>query len=188
VTGISMNMTDTPEIIIQYKDSEGNILKRTISDITLDGDRKINAFCHLRNDIRTFHIANIEHIIDPKTGNIEKNPWKYFGLTESVGIMALVHQFLPAIKALKIFSKLIRGFSKRERMHIVRFIIDVTKMQNYSENDLMNGFKNFIPVLTGMNVSIFMILKNQILFHVYCQLLKRFQMSLWESVEKLLLK
>lgn len=127
-------MNDAPEIIIRYKDSEGNVLKRTISDIRLDGDRKINAFCHLRNDMRTFNIANIEQIIDPKTGNIEKNPWQYFGLTESVGIIAMVHHFLPTIKALKLFSKLIRGFSKRERMYIVRFIIDDLNIKNYKED------------------------------------------------------
>ena len=133
MAGVLMNMIDTPEIIIRYKDSERNVLERTISDISLYGDKKINAFCHLRSDIRTFHIANIEQIIDPKTRNVEKNPWKYFGLTESAGIVAMVHPFLPAIKSLKLFAKLIRGFSKRERMHIVHFIIDNLKIKNYSE-------------------------------------------------------
>lgn len=115
---------NNPLIIIRYKDSEGNITERKISNIRVEDGYKIVAFCYIRDEYRTFRIANILEIIDPETGNVYKNPYKFFDIISESNIESLIYDILPAVRALKMFSKSIRGFSKRERMHIVNFIIN----------------------------------------------------------------
>ena len=112
--------TKNPEIIIRYDDGNGSITKRGISSISIKED-EINAFCHLRAEVRTFKIAKIIDITDLKTGNIERNSYKYFGLPGE-NINALLHEIMPAVKVLKLFSKQLRGFRERERQYIVDFI------------------------------------------------------------------
>jgi hypothetical protein len=121
---------NTSELIIRYKDSDGNDTKRNISHINIEGRDRINAYCHMRNETRTFLINNIIYIVDPKTGNIDRNPWKYFGLSLNDNLQALVHPILPAVKTLKLFSILIRGFAKRERAYIINFITDHIGAEN----------------------------------------------------------
>lgn len=54
--------TGATELEIDYQDSEGNITNRNISIKYLyedNGYTYIRAFCHLRNELRTFRIDNI---------------------------------------------------------------------------------------------------------------------------------
>jgi predicted DNA-binding transcriptional regulator YafY len=117
------------KLVIRYKDFSGDITEMRISDISPKGRDAINAFCHLRQEKRTFKIANIIYAAYPETGELVENPWKLFGLSFAEDgrerISSKTFPILPAIKALKFFSMQIRGFAKRERTHIVRFIQEV---------------------------------------------------------------
>lgn len=60
-------MTD---LLLQYKDSEGNTSERYVSDIAVEGGDSIVAFCHLRQEKRTFKINRIQSAVDPATDEI----------------------------------------------------------------------------------------------------------------------
>ena len=47
-------------VTITYQDGGGNITEREISEIQLIGNRQIEAFCHLRNEYRTFNLSGIK--------------------------------------------------------------------------------------------------------------------------------
>ena len=112
------------ELVIHYRDSQGDTTERGISNISLEGTDKINAYCHLRNGPRTFWISNIISVIDPATGNIDKNTRKYFNVPSGSAnvITPSEDPITSSVQALKMFSMLIRGFSKKERNRIVDFI------------------------------------------------------------------
>lgn len=67
-------------LIIQYTDSEGNETQRRISKITVVDIYRINAFCHLRNQIKTFAINKIKHAVNPDSGEIIEDIYNYLGL------------------------------------------------------------------------------------------------------------
>lgn len=48
-------------IKIKYKDINERITTRTLSQCSIDGDY-VTGYCHLRNDIRTFNISNVQYI------------------------------------------------------------------------------------------------------------------------------
>lgn len=52
------------ELLIQYKDGEGNVTDRRISEIEPDEPGYVFAFCHERGEGRTFKIARIESACD----------------------------------------------------------------------------------------------------------------------------
>lgn len=126
---------------IRYKDSAGNITERTISDWESSGPDTISAFCHLRQEGRTFSLLTVLQIVDSETGEIISNPWKYFGLSnDPSGRPSLVEAtalLRPAVKALKYFNVYARpGFAKRERMHTVRFVRKYAPCFAYSDEEL----------------------------------------------------
>ena len=68
------------ELIIKYKDSEGNVTDRRISEIAQEGPGAISAFCHLRQEKRTFNIKHILYAVNPDSGEIMDDLYKCFGL------------------------------------------------------------------------------------------------------------
>ena len=60
----------TPEYLITYVDGEGNKTMREISQLVPDKESEahFSAYCHLRNDIRTFAVFRIVDAIKIETG------------------------------------------------------------------------------------------------------------------------
>lgn len=121
-------------VFIRYRDNEGNITEREITNISIESDDKINSFCKLKGENRTFKIENIISIIDPKTREIENNPRKYLGLSSEAE--SPLDRILPAVKFLKLFSKQLRGFNKRERSFIIQFVKETAQIENCSDDIL----------------------------------------------------
>ena len=133
------------DLIIKYQNSSGDVTERRISDIIPEGLDSINAFCHLRQERRTFRIEKIIYAVYPETAEVVENLYKLFALSNSTNgrerIISIVLPILPAIKALKFFSMQIRGFAKRERSHIVHFIRDVVDINGYCEDEINEFLK-----------------------------------------------
>jgi len=135
-------MTD---LIIRYKDGEGEVTERRISNFApLEQDPKeaILAFCHLSKVQRPFRISSILSAAYAETGEVVENVYKLFGASlEEDGrerLSSLTASISPAIKVLKCFSMEIRGtaMAKRERTHIVRFIQENADVRNYGEIEI----------------------------------------------------
>ena len=128
------------DLIIKYKDFGGEITERRISDFRPEGTDSIDAFCHMRNGRRTFKLASIICATNPETGELVDNVWKAVGLAQAEDgrerLNSITAYALPAIKALKFFSLQTRGFAKRERTHIVRFIQQHTSCTEYDEDEI----------------------------------------------------
>lgn len=67
------------ELIISYKDYEGNVTERRISDIIVENSRQIDAYCHLRNARRSFVFKRIMSAIDAHTGEVIEDMGKLYG-------------------------------------------------------------------------------------------------------------
>jgi len=70
------------DIEIEYKDRNGNVTKRKVKISEIKSD-KIEGFCYLRNENRTFKINNILWLKDLKTNKIYDNPFEYFNTNTS---------------------------------------------------------------------------------------------------------
>ncbi len=128
------------KIAIQYRDSSGEITERQISEIEPEGMDAIFAYCHTRDAGRTFKLANILVAADSETGEAIENIWKKFGLAVSPDgrerIESLLANALPAIKALKFFTLMERGFAKRERGHLLQFMKQNFEVSSYSDEEI----------------------------------------------------
>ena len=69
------------KLVIQYKDSEGNISERLISEYAPRDFLSINAYCHTRNAIRTFVVNRIISIADADTGEVIEDKYACFGFS-----------------------------------------------------------------------------------------------------------
>lgn len=133
------------EILIQYRDSSGEVTERIISDYHPDGEFAIDAYCHVRNARRTFKLSNIIYAANPETDEVLPNVWQAFGMAkaangrERLDFLGAAH--LSTIKALKFFTIYIRGFAKRERDHIIQFIRENTNTDSYSDVELDEWLK-----------------------------------------------
>lgn len=68
------------ELLIRYTDSEGNTSERRISDIEPAGPDRVSAFCHERQEGRTFKISRVVSAIDPETGEIVEDLYAFLGV------------------------------------------------------------------------------------------------------------
>jgi hypothetical protein len=113
-------------IVILYRDADGSRTDREISDVVPLDDDSIEAYCCMRNGRRTFRVSRITRASNFGTGEVVANPWQLFGLAETasgtVNPISVVGPILPAVLALKHFSKNSRGFAKRERDLILQFV------------------------------------------------------------------
>ncbi len=128
-----------PTILIKYRDGSGEITERKISDLRLENETTLDAFCHLRNARRPFVINRIIHAINPDTGEI-LNPYRLVDAeeidTSQQTIDALTWHALPAIKALKFFIMSTRGFREREQKYFTEFVLDISDINSYSNEEL----------------------------------------------------
>ena len=60
----------TAEFIIQYRDSEGAVTQRRISDVQPEDRIAVSAYCHLRQARRTFVFSKIICAADAETGEV----------------------------------------------------------------------------------------------------------------------
>jgi hypothetical protein len=118
------------DLVIDYRDADGNVTTRRISDPSPIEHDCIDAHCQLRNGRRTFKLVNIIQAVNPETGEVIENLWEHFGVALSengkLKIISLVAPILPAIQALKYFCLQVRrkrGFAQRERQHLLNFIL-----------------------------------------------------------------
>jgi len=120
-------------IRIKYQDGAGNITERDISDPCKETDKTIDAFCHMRSERRSFHLDRILHSVATDTGEL-LNPYQLvLQMRDSDSLDSLTWRVRPAIKALKFFSLTTRGFSKRERQHLNKFVKELVALPHSDE-------------------------------------------------------
>ena len=124
---------------LTYRNGDGIVSERSISDWTPDGEDAVDAYCHLRNERRTFKLQSILRAVDEDTGEVVGNLWRCFGLDRAangtVRIEAALGERMTAIKVLKFYAKSTRGFAKREREHILNFAFQGTNAHEHSRED-----------------------------------------------------
>ncbi|WP_323164048.1 hypothetical protein [Pseudomonas atacamensis] len=120
-------------IRIKYQDGAGNITERDISDPCKETDKTIDAFCHMRSERRSFHLDRILHSVATDTGEL-LNPYQLVPIMrDPESLDSLTWRVRPAIKALKFFSLTTRGFSKRERQHLNKFVKELVALPQSDE-------------------------------------------------------
>lgn len=72
--------TKNMNLLISYRDGSDEITERIISEIVAEPPNTIYAFCHLRNEMRTFLMSRIEQVVELNTGKVISDIWLYFGL------------------------------------------------------------------------------------------------------------
>ena len=65
---------------IRYRSDNDEVTERIISDVDLDPPYIIHAFCHLRNEGRTFALSRIENAIDLESGEVIPDIFLFFNL------------------------------------------------------------------------------------------------------------
>ena len=128
-------MTD---ILIKYRDGNGEITERLISDPHPENATTIEAFCHLRKDRRSFKIDRIVHALNPDTGEV-LNPYNLLGDVPAgtrQTLESLIWRVMPAVKALKFFTLSTRGLAKREKERVVQFLQEVADVSAYSKEEI----------------------------------------------------
>jgi hypothetical protein len=68
------------ELLIRYADFEGKTSERRISDIEPEDPGYIGAFCHERQEGRTFKISRIVSAIDAETGEVIEDLYAFLGI------------------------------------------------------------------------------------------------------------
>lgn len=120
-------------IYIGYQDGTGVITEREISDVRKETDKTIDAFCHLRNDRRSFNLDRIIRSVASETGEL-LNPYQLVPLIRDPDSLdSLTWESRQAIKALKFFSLTTRGFSRRVRQHLIEFVKEVVALSRRDE-------------------------------------------------------
>ncbi len=131
-------------IIIAYIDTSGLTTKGEISQVNLIDERLFDAYCHLRQCVRSFNIGNIVEMIDAETGEC-LNPYEYlyneYNATRK-SISTITWSILPAIKALKIFILTTRGFRKKEQDLFTNFVMSICNLSMYSNLAVDNWLKS----------------------------------------------
>ena len=65
---------------IHYLGHDDEITERIITNIELDPPYKLHAFCHLRNEVRSFALSRIKSVIDLESGEIITDLYTFLGL------------------------------------------------------------------------------------------------------------
>ncbi len=68
------------ELLIHYKDGEGKITDRRISEIEPQEPGYIVAFCHERREVRTFKVSRIVSAVDSETGDVIEDLHAFLGM------------------------------------------------------------------------------------------------------------
>ncbi|MEM5558686.1 hypothetical protein AAHK07_09185 [Aliarcobacter cryaerophilus] len=143
------------KILISYKDSESNITKREISDWELLNDYNIFAFCHFRNEKRTFKVSNIITIADCITGEAIEDIVSFFGIQEQnkdiINLKQRISNLLPSIEAIKCFHLSIRPNKNTKKYYkpILHFIGENSNLREiYSDDEILS----FITYKVNVNL------------------------------------
>jgi HNH endonuclease len=67
-------------LLIRYRSSDFEFTERTISQIEVEPPNHIHAYCHLREEGRSFALNRIERAVDLESGEDIADVWVYFGL------------------------------------------------------------------------------------------------------------
>lgn len=118
---------------IRYQNGAGTITEREISDLRKETDNTIDAFCHTRNERRSFNLDRLIRSMPVDTGEL-LNPYQLVPqMRDPESLDSLTWKVRPAIKALKFFSLTTRGFSKRERQHLNKFVNELIAVPQSDE-------------------------------------------------------
>lgn len=133
------------KILISYKDYESNITKREISDWELLNDYSISAFCHLRNEQRTFKVLNIVAIANCTTGELIEDIASFFGIKgnnkDSINLKQRISNLLPSIETIKCFHLSIRPTKNTKKYYkpILTFISENSDLRkSFSDDELLS--------------------------------------------------
>lgn len=144
----------TKKIQISYIDEESNITKREISNWELMNDFSIFAFCHLRNEKRTFKTASIIIVTNPITGESTNDIASFFNISDEnrkqINMKSMLSYYLPLIKVLK--CQHLKEKPNKNSKKYYTFILDIlrqlTKNYNYDDNYILDYILNKIFVHT----------------------------------------
>ena len=133
-------------VLITYLDSGDDLTKRTISDWEIMDDRVVLAFCHLREDERSFSLSRIISVADSESGETYDNVYDFFGVTRPErpinNIKLLVAELLPAIKALRLLHAQLRPLKRARKKYykpIVTFIRESAYIaEEFSDDDILD--------------------------------------------------
>ncbi|WPN48371.1 hypothetical protein [Pseudomonas sp. P8_241] len=129
-------------VLIKYQDGSGQISEREISDLRKENDASIDAFCHTREQRRSFNLDRIVHAVAPDTGEL-LNPYQLVPLMrDPESLDSLTWKIRQAIKALKFFSLTTRGFAKRERKHVDTFVKSSVDTSPHSDEEVSEWVYN----------------------------------------------
>lgn len=78
--GAGAAMSRGPRWQIEYIDFNGRVTRRTIVIQSVSSDGRIQAWCELRREERTFKVSNIRQAIDADTGEV-LDPMSAIGLS-----------------------------------------------------------------------------------------------------------
>lgn len=81
---VNWNLLDETNFIMDYMRSDGEVSEREIDvysvNRTRNGDLTLIAYCHLRNEQRTFRVDRILSLASGSTGEIINDPEEFFDL------------------------------------------------------------------------------------------------------------
>jgi len=142
------------KIQISYIDEESNITKREISNWSLLNDFSIFAFCHLRNEKRTFKTASIIIITDLITGESTNDIASFFNVSDEnkkqINMSSMLSYYLPLIKVLKCghLKEKPNKNSKKYYIFILDILRQLTENYYYDENYVLDYISNKVFVHT----------------------------------------
>lgn len=129
-------------ILIKYQDGEGSITEREISDLQKENDILISAFCHTRDEWRSFNANRIIHAVAQDTGELI-NPYHLVPeMRNQQSLDSLTWKYRQAIKSVKFFCLTTRGFGKRERPRVVEFVEALLDKSQHSDEDTSKWVNN----------------------------------------------
>jgi hypothetical protein len=125
---------------VSYKASDGEITEREISDALTTGLDEVMAYCHLRNDRRSFRLSRILRMVDSETDELIPNPWSEFEVGSCADgrdqLFSILAESLSAIRAVKFFILSTRGFAKLEAGKFLLFVRGLGDTSSYTDEEL----------------------------------------------------
>ena len=125
------------KLIIKYRDGGGEeTSERLITDIVVEGNAFIMAFCHEQQERRAFKIERIASAIDPSTGEIISDASDYFGVRNEEIMNPAVNNINPdemlrtaspttltMAELMRLRTKEKQGFWRRYRYPVIAYIV-----------------------------------------------------------------
>lgn len=122
------------ELLIRYKDGEGNITDRRISEIEPAEPGYVFALCHERSEGRTFKISRVVSAIDTATGEIVEDLYGFLGIDPPAKPPTPLPAPLIPMDAREVLRR--RGKDKRELFQ--RFVLRV--IEEHAKKKFFSSF------------------------------------------------